>query len=204
MAKSLGAIFFLLVFIHSKYCMSQDQILKLNGKTTDITFYELKGDWVYYKRADDPKSKLRRYDKFDIFSVLKSDGSEDVIYDPDTTYENDPTTEQIRRYIKGEQWGMANYHKPWNKAGGAASGIASSFAGYYGPPGIFLYALIAGSFNVKDIPQSPGLDATLYASDEFKAGYRKYARNKKIQQSLTWGGVGFAIGFPVFLLVFHD
>ncbi len=191
--------------ICSVYAISQNTILKLNGRTVPALRYELKGDWLYYVKTDDEKEKLRRLDKYDIFSVLKADGTEDVIYDPDTSLDGDPTEMEVRRYIMGEQHAMATYNKPFNRPVGAGVGLTSAFfTGFYAPIGIFTYTLIIGRFDTKDIPYSTMIEPEVFNTEEFRSGYKKYARNKKIKQSLVWGGIGFAVGFPAFFLIFHD
>ncbi len=183
---------------------AQDKIVKLNGRTIDIKSYALKGDWLFYVKHDDLKEKQRKMERFDVFSVLMADGTEEIIYDPDTVNEGDPSIEQVRRYIKGEQYGMQMYHPHWTKPAGVAAGIGSGFIGFYGPPFVFAYALIAGAVPVKKIPPSDTIDPAIFNSDEFITGYRRYARNKKMRDGLIWGGVAFAVSFPTFYFIFHD
>jgi hypothetical protein len=186
-------------FLIAAFCDAQIKILLLSGKTKDVKQYEIKGDWIFYKKADDPKEKLRKMDKFDVFSALNANGTEEIIYDPDTSMEGDPSVERVRNYIKGEQFAMANYNKPMNKVGGFLAGAASGIAGYYGPIGVFSYSIILSRFNPK-VPQTTLIEPDVLNSDEFKLGYQKYARNKKIQQSLIFGGIGFSVGFAAFAI----
>src|SRR3954447_11242576 len=97
---------------------------------------------------------------------------------------------------------MAVYRKPLNIVGGVAAGGASSFLGYYGPIGVFAYAIVLSRFNPK-VPPSETIEPAVFNSEEFTLGYQKYARNKKIKQSLIWGGIGFSIGFAV-LVAFNN
>lgn len=198
-------VFVLLLFflIIGNTAFAQIKVLLLNGKMREIKQYEVKGDWLFYKKIDDPKDKMRKMDKFDVFSATLQDGTEDVIYDPDTSLEGDPSVEQIRKYIKGEQYGMAVYHKTMNKVGGVLAGFASGAAGYYGPIGVFTYSIILSRFNPK-VPPSTAIDPEVFNSDEFKIGYQKYGRNKKIQQSLIFGGIGFIAGFTAFAVYNHN
>ncbi len=179
---------------------AQDKIVKLNGRTIDIKSYSLKGDWLFFVKHNDAKEKQRRMERFEVFSVQ----TEEIIYDPDTVNEGDPSIEQVRRYIQGEQYGMRMYHPPWTKPAGVAAGIGSGFIGFYGPPFVFAYALVAGAIPAKKIPPSDTLDPAVFNSDEFITGYRRYARNKKMRDGLIWGGVAFAISFPTFYFIFHD
>lgn len=203
MIKKAVLFSFFLVLLGS-VSLSQDRILKLNGRSVEVKKFELKGDWLYYVRLNDEKEKLRKYDKYDIFSVQRADGTEEIIYDPDTLFEQDPSVAEVRSYIQGEQHGMATYKKPWNKVGGAAAGVASGFAGLYGPIGVFAYTMVVGRVNPKTIPISNLVEPEVFNSEEFKSGYRRYARNKKIRDSLIFGGIGFVVGFTVLSIAFHD
>lgn len=195
---------FLIFCMMSASIHAQDKIVKLNGRTIDIKNYSLKGDWLFYVKYDDVKEKQRKLERFDVFSVLMADGTEEIIYDPDTVNEGDPSIEQVRRYIKGEQYGMQMYHPHWTKPAGVAAGIGSGFIGFYGPPFVFGYALIAGAVPVKKIPPSDSIDPAVFNSDEFISGYRRYARNKKMRDGLIWGGVAFAVSFPTFYFIYHN
>jgi hypothetical protein len=203
--KSFRWLFFLMLLGVIAFSVhAQSKILKLNGRTIDIKSYSLKGDWLFYVKQDDVKEKLRKMERFDVFSVLTDDGTEEIIYDPDTVNEGDPTVEQVRRYIMGEWHGMQMYHPPWTKPAGVAAGIGSGFIGFYGPPFIFGYALVAGAIPVKKIPPSDTIDPVVFNSDEFITGYRRFARNKKMRDGLIWGGIAFAVSFPTFYLIFHN
>ena len=171
MMKS-GLKIILFFFLIANFCNAQVKILFLNGKYKEVKQYEVKGDWIYYKKVNDPKDKMRKLDKFDVFSAINLDSTEEVIYDPDTTMEGDPGVAQVRNYIKGEQYGMTVYHKPLNNIGGFLVGGASgAYLGYYGPIGIFAYSIVMSRFNPK-VPFSDKIEPTVFNSDEFKLGYQ--------------------------------
>ena len=197
-------IFILNLFIFllsATLAFSQNKILLLNGKTKEVKSYELKGDWLYYIKIDDKKEKNRKLDRYNVFSVTKPDGLEEVIYDPDTAMEGDPSIEQVRRYIKGEQYGMAVYKTTYIKFESELVGFGSGLLTFYGPAVVFVNSLVIGSFNPKHIPPTALIEPEVFNTEEFKAGYNKYARNKKIKDSLIFGGVGFAVGFAFFSLI---
>ncbi len=291
MVRRLPVLFLFLSQLFPAKAPAQYEILKLSGRTTPAGFYEVRGDFLFYRRPDlghavvftcrdqaiadslrvllaanpsmdlkaidsalspekgsvaierksfrrneDPGFKtdpwqtgltdnwvqdgkvifgeirsieqdkhLRRLNRYDLFSVIRAGGGEEVLYDPDTTAESgDPTEEEVRHYIKGEQYAMKAYHKPIHRPAGAAVGLASSFGGLYGPLGVFAYAMVISRHNPKHVPPTDTIDPAVFGTDEFVRGYQKYARNKKARQSLIWGGIGFAVGFPVFLAIFHE
>ncbi|HKR03740.1 MAG TPA: hypothetical protein VJY62_03825 [Bacteroidia bacterium] len=207
-------------FLIANFCDAQIKIQLLNGKMKDAKQYELKGDWVFFKRPDSlerkfflwkalwPKDKLRKLDKFDVFSAINADGSEDIIYDPDTSFQGDPSVERVRNYIKGEQYAMTKYpgrlHSDANNLdnhiGASLIGAGSAWVlGYYGPIGVFAYSIVLSRFNPK-VPFTNSIEPEVFNSPEFTLGYQKYARNKKIKQSLMYGGISFTVGFAAFVI----
>lgn len=208
----------LLLFLFScvTFVKAQNKILLLDGRVKEAKQYELKGDDVFYKRseAEDksrrfflwktiwPDNKMRKIDKYDVFSVIKPDGLEEVIYDPDTTFEGDPTVDQVRRYIKGEQYAMLNYHAPWTKFESEVVGLGAGIFTFYGPIVVFANSVVLTRFNVNKIPPTTLIEPEVFNSKEFRTGYEKHVRNKKIKDSLIFGTIGFAIGFSWFSLVF--
>lgn len=184
-------------FLTSTFCSAQIKMLLLNGKTKDIKQYEIKGEWIFYKKLNDPKDKMRKMDKFNVFSATNPDGSEEIIYDPDTIIEGDPSVEWVRTYIKGEQYGMTHYDKYTNKIVGALVGGGFAYFSYYGPIGVFIYSMGRNIVKPK-IPPSDSIDPAIFNSEQFQLGFRKHVRNKRIKDSLIFGGIGFAVGFAAF------
>src|SRR4051812_21087351 len=128
--KKPSSLFFLIFLGCTSVCFSQIKLLMLNGTYKEVKQYEPKDDILFYKNIDDPKDKTRKLDRYDVFSATNAEGVEDVIYDPDSL-EGDPTVAEVRKYIRGEQYGMAAYHKPMNKVGGLVVGFGCGAAGFY-------------------------------------------------------------------------
>lgn len=199
--KNISLLFIFFLFISSGQIFSQNKILLLNGKTREVKSYEVKGDWLFYKRLDDAKEKTRRIDKYNVFSVTKPNGMEEIVYDPDTALEGDPGVEQVRKYIRGEQYGMAVYNAPWNKFESEVVGLTAGLLTFYGPGLVFINSMTLSRINPGKIPKTALIEPEIFSSEEFKAGYKKYARNRKTKDSLIFGGIGFTIGFTFFALV---
>jgi len=154
---------------------------------------EVKGDFVIYRPEGPHKDGIKKMEKFDIFSFQFDDGTEQIIYEPDTSY-GDPTVEQAREYVKGEQFADSIYKKPMNLIGGIASGAAGSILVFYAPIVPAVYATTISLFT----PHLPKNELEKEVrSEDFIAGYERKARNKKTKSALLGGVIGLGIGLSV-------
>jgi hypothetical protein len=196
--KAIRLILFLaLVFSTVTGTSGQGTMLYLNGKEKRFTTAEIKGDFIVYKPEGSQQEGVKKLEKFDIFSLRFDNGTEQIIYEPDTSY-GDPTVEQARDYIKGEQLADSIYKKPLNMIGGIATGAAGSLLLFYGPIVPALYATTISLFTPK-IPQEE--KEREIRSIDFIAGYERKARNKKTKNALIGGAIGFSVGIGVLLII---
>jgi hypothetical protein len=198
----------------------QGKLVMLNGKEKRFTSAEVKGETIVYQREEGNKTISRKVDKYDVFSILRDNGSEEIIYSPDTVAGLDPTISEVRDYIKGERYAGTVYRKPMNLISGIAVGGAGSMIGFYGLIVPVVYPAILGRFTPKikepvthnyneitgkyDLITSPETTPNVVITEAFSAGYGKKARNMKIKNSLIGGGLGFAVGITVLALVFNN
>jgi hypothetical protein len=138
-------LFFALVIASVTGVYGQGTMLYLNGKEKRFATAEVKGDFIVYKPEGNQQEGVKKMEKFDIFSLRFDIGTEQIIYEPDTAY-GDPTVEQARDYIKGEQLADSIYKKPLNMIGGIAAGAAGSLLLFYGPIVPAVYATTISLF----------------------------------------------------------
>jgi hypothetical protein len=177
--------------------LAQGKLLYMNGKEKRFTTAEVRGDQIVYRPEGASGEVTRHAEIYNIFSIIRDNGTEEIIYTPDTITGDDPPAEEVRDYIMGEQHAMAVYKKPLNTVGGVASGVAGSIVGFYGLPVPLVYATIVGRFN----PKLPKSERSNVHSEAFLAGYEKKSRNIKIKQSMIGGGIGFAVGITALILI---
>lgn len=177
--------------------LAQGKLLYLNGKEKRFITAEVKGESIVYKPEGASGEVYRHADKYNVFAIIRDDGTEQVIYEPDTINTDDPPVAEIRDYIKGEQHAVAIYKKPMNLAGGIISGAAGSLIGFYGLPVPLLYATIVGRVT----PKIPANERQNNYSEAFVAGYEKKSRNIKVKNSMIGGGIGFAVGISALILI---
>jgi hypothetical protein len=145
-----------------------------------------------------------------VFSVLRTDGTEEVIYSADTLgFLMDGTTEveygvaEMRLYIKGRQDGRKHsFHDVYiGAATGLASGLIFTYTldMFYAPiPPAICIAVIAGLNNFKPNPKLE-LTKNLLESNPYMDGYIRSAKGRKIFAFTMGaiGGLGVGIGAAV-------
>lgn len=145
-----------------------------------------------------------------VFSILREDGTEEVVYNADTLglladgeYEVEYGVEDMRLYIKGRQDGRKHsFHDVYiGAATGLGSGLVFTYTldMFYAPiaPAICI-AVIAGLNNFKPNPKLE-LTKALLDSDPYMDGYIKSAKGRKIFAFTVGaiGGLGVGIGTAV-------
>ena len=177
-------------------------LLLINGKVIPFKTVESHGyDIVYF--TPDPKSKQKKIDPERVFSIQYIDGSERVIFQRDTLDPLEFTEEEIRLFIKGEQDAARLYHNNLNKAGGFVAGVASSYFGFYGLVGPFLYTTLFGAFTPNP-EKIKGVDPELIKIPEYREGFEKKSRDRKIRNGLISGFIGFAAGSIAFSIIANN
>ena len=190
----------LLAFASPLLSLAQGKIIYLNGKEKRFETAEVRGEYIVYQPEGSTKEWSRKSDRYNVFSLQRDNGTEEIIYAPDTSEGGDPSVEEVRDYIKGERFAMQVYSKPLNFGAGLYVGVGSSLAGFYGIPVPLVYSTILGLRNPK-VPKE--LRGENY-SEAFVAGYQKKSRNIKIKKSLLGGGIGFSVGVAWFIILSNN
>ena len=195
--------FFLFLFSGSSFITNaQDTIVLLSGKTIIAIGIEVGMYSVTYHKTDAGKQK--RISPDEVFSIIHIDGTERIIYQRDSLEEGDDyTVEQMRMFIRGEQDAMKYYKNNSNKIAAFACGVGISYFGFYGIVGPAIYSTLIGSFS-PDMEKQKVSDPSLIHVDEYKDGYQRKARDKKIVQSIFYGLAGFAAGVVTYSVVTHN
>lgn len=177
-------------------------LLLIDGKMIPFKLIESNGYNLVY-RTPDPKNKLKKIDPDRVFSIRYIDGTERVIFQRDTLDPLEFTEEEMRLFIKGEQDATLLYHNNVNKVAAFVVGFGASYLGFYGIPAPFVYSTVVGAFtpNVKKIE---GVDPELIKIPEYREGFEKKVRDRKIRNGLISGFVGFAAGVITLSLVANN
>ena len=193
----MRSVLFIIAFLFCSTAGAQDKLLLINGKVIEMKSYTINDEYIFYNKVDDSRSKSRVIERPDVFSILKADGSEFLIYQHDSV--EGLSVEQVRNYIRGEQAAMRFFNKQAHIGESAIVGMASSILIFYSLPLPMFNAVILGRFSPKDMQIPEGYDQPFSTTDEYRLGYQKKARNLKIQQSIKWGYIGLGVGLAGFI-----
>ncbi len=213
MRNLIGLLLLCVVLFSATTLHAQDTLNMLNGKTKTLKMYSTKDpEWIQYITSANKKNKLKKIDSYKVFSITKADGTEEVIYNPDTAG-GDPSVNWVRDFIKGQQYGILHKREHFNRndntwhrkvnfteVGGVAVGGAGSLLSFYGIPVPALYALAVGRTNSK-LPPDPSIVPELKNSEGFLYGFQKQRRNQRIRQGFVSSMIGFAVGIVAFTII---
>ena len=152
------------------------------------------------KEARERARFTRKVSRDIVFSILKSDSTETVIYNADTLgffadgeAEIEYGVEEMRMYIKGQQAGRK--HKvAFDVLLGVGVGAISAGAGAYWGPSIPAGTVIFTSIFHNKIKNKGGADPGLFDNEAFRDGYERAAKRKKAWSFVKGSVVGMGFG----------
>lgn len=164
----------------------------------------------YVKKLADLKyDGFKRVRRDHIFSLMHRDGSEEVLYSPDTLslldsskVDVDFNVEEMRRFIKGEQDGRIA-KSPLTTLISTGIGTASGMFGFFGPiiPSVYFGIIALKKKNPaleRQIPNEGLRDDAAYTD-----GFNRTAKRKKLKNAALGSTAGLALGITTFLLFFR-
>lgn len=195
--KLISLLFFLLKF--SFFLNAQDTLILLNGKTLVVKNASVNGYSVTYHTLNE-NSKMKQINTDKLFSIIHADGSERIVYLPDSLETDEYNVKEMRMYVKGEQDAIKYYKNNLNKAGAFFFGAASAYLSFYGIVGPAVYATAVGSFS-PELEKQKVSDPALLNINEYREGYDRKMRDKKTKNAILYGLTGFAAGIATFSII---
>ncbi|MCB9186029.1 MAG: hypothetical protein H6601_04710 [Flavobacteriales bacterium] len=177
----------------------------------DSTFQANLVETIYEEKKGKVRNRYtKRVARQLVFSILRADGTEEVVYNADTLglladgeFEKEYGVEEMRLYIKGRQDGRK--HSFSDVYIGASTGLVSGLLFTYFldlfyapiPPAIGVIALAARN-NFKP-SKKLNIDPSLLESEAYMDGYIQSAKGRKILAFTVGaiGGMGVGIGVAV-------
>ncbi len=191
---SLLSFFIFVSFLSFLKVSAQDTLVLMNGKRINGNVLEIQEKAIKYRIGSNPKSPIHSIKPYRVFAINKNDGTEKVIFAPDTLDQSDYTIPQLRTFIKGERAAQTGYNNTLNKALAFVAGAGASYFSIYGLVVPALYSSIVGASS-PDINKQKNVDPALANVPEYQDGYLTITRQKKIRNSFVAGMIGFAVGF---------
>jgi len=191
-------IFLALTLLMVTRASSQDRIILINGDVLEVRNVELKDNKVSFQSMKKDKRKKINPDR--VFSVEYANGTEQVIFVSDPLDPNDFKPEEMRMFIKGEQDAKQYYHNTGNKIISAAVGASAGLLTIYGLVVPALYSTVVGSFS-PNVQKHKVSDPALRDNLNYREGYERKCRDRKIRNSLLFGFGGFFVGFTAFAIL---
>lgn len=172
----------------------------LNGNEYQIKSYEVKGEYITFKKADEESNNTGKYNLDRVYSVTDSAKNVRIFYYPDTTDDYELNIGDMRTFIDGEQYAMKHYKKPMNAIAPAVVGLTTAgFIGVYALVVPFGYVGLASAFSAK-VPLGLDDEPANINDPMFKEGYQYKARKKKAKDGFIFGGLGVVVGLTVFFV----
>jgi len=177
---------------------AQDKIILINGNVLEVKNVEVKDNKISFQCMNKEKQKIINPDR--VFSVQYADGTERIVFSSDPLDPNDFKPEEMRLFIKGEQDAKLYYHNTGNKIASAVVGASSGLLTIYGLVVPALYSTIVGSFS-PNVQKHKVSDPALRDNLNYREGYERQCRDRKIRNSLIYGFGGFVVGFAAFAIL---
>ncbi len=199
---------------------SQEKVNLLNGKVLEGTIQSTEDEKITMM-VNEKKGKV--YDtyleNYRVFSIITSDGKENIIYKQDSSIGNFLEPKDMNFYIKGEQDAYKNYRPIGTMIIGTTLGLGLGIFDTYvfnddpttpnvnekgmfkvDSPGYlmfvypFIYTVLAGIAPRPQLDIHNITDRNNLNSEHFIQGFARVARYKRTIRALIFSAVGSAIG----------
>ena len=203
-----------------KMANSQEKVNLLNGKVLEGTIQSTEDEKITMM-VNEKKGKV--YDtyleNYRVFSIITSDGKENIIYKQDSSIGNFLEPKDMNFYIKGEQDAYKNYRPIGTMIIGTTLGLGLGIFDTYvfnddpttpnvnekgmfkvDSPGYlmfvypFIYTVLAGIAPRPQLDIHNITDRNNLNSEHFIQGFARVARYKRTIRALIFSAVGSAIG----------
>jgi hypothetical protein len=192
--------FQVIAFLIAISASAQDKIVLINGNVLEVRNVEIKDNIISFQSMK--REKRKKINPYRVFSVQYSNGTEEVVFVSDPLDPNDFKPEEMRMFIKGEQEAKLYYHNTGNKIAATVIGVSAGMLTIYGVVVPALYSTIVGSFS-PNVYKHKVSDPALREDLNFREGYERKCRDRKIRNSLLFGFGGFFVGFAAFAVLLN-
>lgn len=179
--------------------MAQNYFWLTNGKKMKIGEFKIENaDIISYQNL---KGKSKSIQAFDIFSIIDSKGTEQIIYSPDTSYQGVFSVNEMRSFVQGQFDADQKYKSPWTTVGGVVIAGASSVV--INP---ILVILVSTGYCSTIGLTKPGdkklnIPSEFINNEHYKLGYKKAVKHKRIKNAIIGSGIGLIVGLGTYAII---
>lgn len=179
--------------------VAQNYIWLNNGEKMKIGEFKITNtDIISYRNL---KGKAKSIESMDVFSIVDSSGNEQVIYVPDTSYQDVFTVSEMRSFVQGRYDASQNFKSPLTTIGGIVVAGASSVV--INPVYVFListgYTSVVGLTKPND--KKLKIPTEFINNEHYKLGYKKEVKHKRIKNAIIGSGIGLIVGIGTYVAI---
>ena len=191
----------LALFVTSGNVFSQDKIVLLNAKEiVNIKVLEITSETVMYQKLDDKSGDKKGIYRDKVFAVNYADGSEKVLYEADSTFDNFKP-EQMRLFLRGTADARKYYHNYSSYGIGFLFAVPGVYLAYATFPVLLPFPAATGVFvggmGSPNMNKQADVNKKYLNNVEYLMGYQRKARSKKTKHALIGALLGIGAGFAM-------
>ena len=197
--STMRIILLISALIFSQFSQAQEMIFLLNGGILEGKVKGVEDGLLYFEIEKGKKKKLKSTDVGRVFSVVKSDGSEEIYYEKDLDSGFFFEKEQMKHFVFGAQdavkYYKGNMHTWVAGISGAVGGVLlyNNFLILVAPFG----ATLIGSLGKAHPRKSMVRDEKYLNDPAYVLGFERTAQSRKIMRSLLGATVGTVVGLGI-------
>ncbi len=180
---------------------AQDRIITLSGKYLEVSITDDSGANIFFD-VTKTKGKTRSLSiyKGDVFSTKRQGETETLLYAQDVDFGYELSVEDMRHYIFGQHDAREGYDATPSLLAGFAVGVGSALyleSGFLPLTVPIIYSLGMQIPYIK-IKEKTISDLAYKGNPNYKYGYEKTARSKKMIRSMLGSAVGVLVGITIY------
>lgn len=180
---------------------AQDQIITMSGKYLNVSITDDTGANIFFD-VTKPNGKSRSLSiyKGDVFSTTREGEAETLLYAQDVDFGYELSVEDMRHYIYGQHDAREGYSAAPSMIAGFAVGVGSALyleSGFLPLTIPIIYSLGMQIPYIR-IKEKTISDLAYKGNPNYKDGYEKTARSKKMVRSLLGSAAGVLVGITIY------
>lgn len=206
MIKKGSILLILFSFFITPCTRGQDIIWLMNGHTMEGKVVNITESFISYEYRKKNKTYVKELDTYRTFSILYGDGHTQILYAQDTATGNVFSAAEMKYFILGEQ----DAYKYFRAPGATLMGFSFAATG-----GMFLaesFLVLLVPFLSTGIHTIPGMkinkkrvsDPDHLKEITYVQGYKRVAKNKRIQNAIKGSLIGVLTGVATFHILSNN